>query len=298
MNVDPRLLRAFVVVADTLHFGSAAERLHVTQPTLSQQIHRLEAQLGVTLFERTSRSVALSEAGQAVLGHARAAVAAADRVQSLAQEYGGGTRGTVRIGFSPGTHELAQRILATLADVRPDVRVVARQDNTGVLVGLIARGELEVALGFCAQPRDGVVEEPLADERAVLAVRDDHPLARRRSVALAELEGCTFALVDEAGGAGYNAAVRELCRSAGFEPRTPADPHGPLAWETAVRSGGCVGLTTRSASAATTRAVRLVRIDPPVTFPVALLRAPVLSPAAAAFADLAVRGETGRTPPA
>ncbi|HEX2411328.1 MAG TPA: hypothetical protein VHJ39_09190 [Solirubrobacteraceae bacterium] len=72
----------------------------------------------------------------------------------------------------------------------------------------------------------------------------------------------------------------------GFEPRTPPRPHGPLAWETAVRSGGCVGLTTRSASAGTTRGVRLVRIEPPVTFPIVLLRAPDLSPVAAAFAAL------------
>ncbi|HEY6695040.1 MAG TPA: LysR substrate-binding domain-containing protein [Solirubrobacteraceae bacterium] len=287
MNLDPRLLRAFVVLADTLHFGRAAEHLHVTQPTLSQQIRRLETQLGVTLLERTSRSVALSEAGRALLGHARAAVTAADQVATVAAEYAGGTRGTLRFGFSPGTHELAQRLLARLAAARPDVRVVARQDNTGVLTDLVARGELELALGFCPQPAAGVAAEPLADERAVLAVRDDHPLARRRAVALAELERCTFALVDEAGGAGYNATVRERCRGAGFEPRTPADPHGPLAWETAVRSGGCVGLTTRSAAAATTRGVRLLRVEPPVTFPVALLRAPVLSPVAAAFAAFA-----------
>jgi DNA-binding transcriptional LysR family regulator len=287
MNLDPRLLRAFVVLADTLHFGRAAARLHVTQPTLSQQIRRLEAQLGVTLLERTSRSVALSETGRALLGHARAAVTAAGQVEALAAEYAGGTRGTLLLGFSPGTHELAQRLLARLAKALPDVRVVARQDNTGVLAGLVARGELELALGFCPQPTDGVVAEPLADERAVLAVRDDHPLARRRTVSLAELERCTFALVDEAGGAGYNAAVRERCRSAGFEPRAPADPHGPLAWETAVRSGGCVGLTTRSASAATTRGVELLRIDPPVTFPVALLHAPVLSPVGSAFAAFA-----------
>lgn len=287
MNHDPRLLRSFVVLAETLHFGRAAARLHVSQPTLSQQIRRLEGQLGVTLLDRTSRVVALSEAGRAVLEHARAAVNAAAAFETVAREHASGSRGELRLGFSPGAHDVAQRVLAELP---PDVRVSARQDNTGVLCRLLVAGELEIALGFCPEPCPGIAAEPLVEERAVAAVRADHPLAGRDGVALAELARETFALVDAAGGPGYNAAVRERCRAAGFEPRTADRPHGPMAWETAVRSRGCVGLTTRSAAAATTRGVRLVRIDPPVTFPIVLLHMPVLSPAARAFRTLARRG--------
>jgi DNA-binding transcriptional LysR family regulator len=291
MNHDARLLRSFVVLAETLHFGRAADRLHVSQPTLSQQIRRLEGQLGVKLLDRTSRVVALSEAGRAVLEHARAAVNAAAAFEAVAHEHASGRRGELRLGFSPGAHDLAQRLLAELP---PDVRVSARQDNTGVLCRLLVAGELEIALGFCPEPCPGVAAEPLAEERAVAAVRADHRLARRDAVALAELAGETFALVDAAGGPGYNAAVRERCRAAGFEPRTRDRPHGPMAWETAVRSGGCVGITTRSAAAATTRGVRLVRIEPPVTFPIVLLRAPVLSPAAQAFRALAAASSQSR----
>jgi DNA-binding transcriptional LysR family regulator len=287
MDHDVRLLQSFVVLAETLHFGRAAERLHVSQPTLSQQIGRLERQLGVTLLDRSSRRVALSPAGAAVLEHARAAVAAAEAVDAIAREHAGGRRGSLRLGFSPGVHYLAHRVLAGLA---PGVRVSARQDNTGVLSELVAGGELEIALGFCPEPRAGVVVETVAEEPAVAAVREDHPLARRGSVALAGLARDTFALVDAASGAGYNAAVVERCRAAGFEPRTPPDPHGPLAWESAVRSGGCVGLTTRSAAAGTLRGVRLVRVRPRVTFPIALLRpTSPLSPAARAVAALASR---------
>ena len=287
MDHDVRLLRSFVVLAETLHFGRAAERLHISQPTLSQQIGRLERQLGVTLLDRSSRRVALSAAGTAVLEHARAAVAAAEAVDAIAREHANGRRGPLRLGFSPGVHYLAHRVLAELD---PGVRVSARQDNTGVLCELVARGELEIALGFCPEPRAGVVAETVAEEPALVAVREDHPLARRGSVALADLERATFALVDAAGGAGYNRAVVERCRSAGFEPRTAPDPHGPLAWETAVRSGGCVGLTTRSAAAGTVRGVRLVRVRPRVTFPIAVLRPESpLSPAARSFAGLALR---------
>jgi DNA-binding transcriptional LysR family regulator len=286
MDHDVRLLRSFAVLADTLHFGRAAERLHVSQPTLSQQIARLERQLGVALLERSSRHVSLSAAGADVLEHARAAVAAAEAVDAIAREHAGGRRGSLRLGFSPGVHYLAQRVLAALD---PGVRVSARQDNTGVLADLVARGELELALGFCPEPHAGVIVEPVADDPAFVAVHEDHPLAGGSSVALADLARQTFALVDAASGAGYNAAVLERCRAAGFEPRTAADPHGPLAWETAVRSRGCVGLTTRSASAGTVRGVRLVRVRPPVTFPIALLRSGPLSPAARSFAALARR---------
>jgi DNA-binding transcriptional LysR family regulator len=284
MHHDPRLLQSFVVLAETLHFGRAAQRLHVTQPTLSQRIHRLERQLGVTLLERSSRRVALSEAGAAVLEHARAAVAASAAVDAFAEEHRAGHRGELRLGFSPGVHYLAQRVLT---DLDPRVRVSARQENTGILCELVARAELEIALGFSPAPRPGVVVEELAEEPALVAVRADHPIARRETVALSDLAAQTFALVDAADGPGYNAAVRERCRAAGFEPRTPANPHGPLAWETAVRSGGCVGLTTRSAAAGTVRDVRLIPLRPPVTFAIALLHAGTLGPAARAFAGAA-----------
>ena len=286
MDLDARLLRSFVVLAETLHFGRAAERLHLTQPTLSQQIGRLERQLGVTLLERSSRHVQLSQAGAAVLEHARAAVAAAAAVDAIAREHADGRRGALRLGFSPGVHYLAQRLLAELG---PGVQVSARQDNTGVLADLVARGELEVALGFCPEPHPGVEVEPVVDEPAFVAVHEGHPLAARSSVALADLARDTFALVDAASGPGYNHAVVRCCRAAGFEPRTASDPHGPLAWETAVRSRGCVGLTTRSASAGTVRGVRLVRVRPPVTFPIALLCSGPLGPAARSFAILARR---------
>jgi hypothetical protein len=90
----------------------------------------------------------------------------------------------------------------------------------------------------------------------VLAVADTHRLARRESVALRELAGEAIALVDAADGPGYNRRVLELCRAAGFEPRTDPDPRGPMAWETAVREGRSVGITTRWAAVSAARGVR------------------------------------------
>jgi DNA-binding transcriptional LysR family regulator len=291
MSCDPRLLRPFVALADELHFGRAAERLHVTQPALSQQIARLERQLGVRLFARTRSRVELTDAGAAMLAPARAAVEAAAAAGEVAHSYAHGEAGELRLGISPGAHYLAQALLAEFARRRPKVRVRAHQDNSGVLAEQVADGRLELALGFSTAPVDGVVLERLRDEPAVVAVAGEHPLAARESVSLADLRDETFALVDARDGAGYNRAVVALCRAAGFEPRAPADPHGPMAWETAVRGGRCVGLTTRSAAPSTARGVRLLGLQPPAMFRLDLVQPAVPEaarrPAAVAFADIA-----------
>jgi DNA-binding transcriptional LysR family regulator len=291
MTLDPRLLRAFVALAAELHFGRAAARLHVTQPALSQQIARLERQLGVRLFDRTRTRVELTEAGAAMLAPARTAVDAAAAVEEIALAHVRGEAGELRLGLSPGAHYVAQPLLAELARQRPKLRVRAYVDNSGALAEQVADGRLELALGFCTEPRDGVACERLREEPAVVAVADDHPLAGRTTVALAELAGETFALVDAHDGAGYNRAVADRCRAAGFEPRTHPDPRGPMAWETAVRTERCVGLTTRSSAPSTARGIRLLELDPPMTFPLELVQPAgpeaARRPAAQAFAALA-----------
>lgn len=291
MSGDPRLLRPFVVLADELHFRRAAERLDITQPALSQQIKRLELQLGVRLFARTRARVELTPEGEAILGPARVAVESAATIDDLARGFRQGELGELRLGISPGAHYVAQVLLSEFARRRPKVRVRASQDNSGALAAQIAAGRLELALGFCTAPIPGVVREPLLEEPAVVAVADGHPLAETGAVGLRDLSQETFALVDDQDGRGYNRAVVSLCREAGFEPRTTQNPQGPMAWETAVRAEGCVGLTTRSAAASTARGIRLLRLDPPASFQLELLQptAPkeTRRPAARAFAELA-----------
>jgi DNA-binding transcriptional LysR family regulator len=290
MGCDPRLLPSFVVLSEELHFLRAARRLHIAQPALSQQIKRLESQLGVRLFDRSRHSVELTDAGRALLIPARQALKATGALEDMARRVAGGEQGEVRLGLSPGAHYVAQELLARFRSERPQLAVSARTDNSAILVEAVASGELDLALGFCAEPAEGVVCDELLQERAVLAVGERHPLAGAGAVTLSELGEERFALVDERGGPGYNHAVHQLCRDCGFEPRLLADPQGPMAWETAVRRGACVGLTTRSAAQSTARGVRLIEVEPPSFFALQLVRAAaptVQRPAAAALQRLA-----------
>ena len=175
--LDPRLLRAFTVLAEELHFGRAARRLHVAQPAVSQQLQRLEDQLGVRLFERSTQHVSLTAEGEAVLPYARQAVAAATAVERAAQEAAGSIEATLAVGLSPGVHYLAERALARLAETDPHVRVGAIAANTGSVARQVADGTLEIGLGFATQPARGVRLEAIAEVPAVAAVASAHPLA-------------------------------------------------------------------------------------------------------------------------
>jgi DNA-binding transcriptional LysR family regulator len=291
--LDPRLLRAFTVLAEELHFGRAAERLYVAQPAVSQQLQRLEDQLGVRLFERSTQHVALTPVGEAILPYARQAVAAAAAVERVARELGEGDGATLDVGLSPGVHYLAERALASLAESDPHVRVRAIAANTGSVARHVADGTLEIGLGFATAPTPGVRLEAIARVPAVAAVANHDELAARKSVALRELAGRSFAQVDPLDGPGYNEAVRELCREAGFEPGVADQPSGPMTWETAVRSGDCVGLTTRVSAASTVRGIRTIELEDRALFRIDLLTPDTaegrLSAPARSFADALIR---------
>jgi DNA-binding transcriptional LysR family regulator len=299
--LDPRLLRAFTVLAEELHFGRAAEQLYVAQPAVSQQLQRLEDQLGVRLFERSTQRVSLTAEGEAILPYARQAVAAAAAVERAARAAVGTEEATLDVGLSPGVHYLAERAVARLAESSPGVRVRAIAANTGAVARHVAAGSLEIGLGFATAPTPGVRQEAIAHVAAVAAVAGDDPLAARTSLTLEELSERRFAQVDPLEGPGYNDAVRELCREAGFEPRLADRPAGPMAWETAVRSGECVGLTTRISAASTIRGIRTIPLEEPALFRIDLLTPETaeggLSAAARCFGE-AARAVSGDVIPA
>lgn len=177
---DLRLLPAFVAVADELHFGRAAERLHLAQPALSQQIRRLEAQLGVRLLERNARGVDLTPAGTALLPEARAALDAAQRGADAARSAAAGQHAILRLSVDL---DIPARVLGrvrSFADQRADVSLRIVRQHQGDALAALHEGQVDVVLGWGRMPYGRPVRSLVVDAVQIVAVlRRDHPDAAR-----------------------------------------------------------------------------------------------------------------------
>ncbi|MGW0996424.1 LysR substrate-binding domain-containing protein [Streptomyces sp. NPDC002523] len=218
--MELRHLTGFVAVAEELHFGRAAERLHMAQSPLSQQIRLLERDLGVRLFDRTTRSVRLTPAGRALLEPARHLLAEASAVRRTVQAAHLGEVGRVTVGFAGASSYAALPVLTrAVTSELPGIELaLVGQTYTGEALGRIAEGSLD--LGFVALPvRRGVSARLVRRERLVLAVPDSHPLVDRTEVAFAELEREPFVTFPVARGSAVREATVQACHDAGFAPR-------------------------------------------------------------------------------
>ena len=187
MNLELRQLRYFVAVAEELHFTRAAERLHMAQPALSTRIRELERAAGTPLFSRSTRQVALTAAGEALLPHARAAIEAADRAGEK-MERARGTEGPLRMGRVAGTQTpLTSRVLSVFSERYPDVRVdPVEHDFSDPSAGLRS-GEVAISLVCAPIDETGLRLEPLERRPLVAVLSERHPLAGREAIAVAEL---------------------------------------------------------------------------------------------------------------
>jgi DNA-binding transcriptional LysR family regulator len=196
-QVNLRHVQYFVTVAEELHFGRAAARLHMSTPPLSQRIRQLERDLGVMLFERSSRRVELTEDGRALLGPAQALLAAANAFERAAAERGHDL--IVRLGFSHGSEGPVMSALQSFHTTHPHIAVRADGLTSGRIFEALRLGRLDMGVARAPAPDDDVTTSiPLARVPLdLLAVPLHHPLARRRSVSVDLLEGETLLLVDE-----------------------------------------------------------------------------------------------------
>jgi DNA-binding transcriptional LysR family regulator len=222
-----RHLATFVAVAETLHFGRAAARLHLAQPAVSQQVRRLEDALGVRLLDRDRRSTALTAAGQAFLPRARRALAAsADAVQA-AGAAARGELGRLRVGVAPSA--AAGSVLVAVREIleeSPSLAVEVRELAQSDLVAALRHGELELAVGAVLRlpPRDtGISWHPVGEERFVVALPAHHRLARSDGpVSLTDLDGEPFVSFARDDGPRYDEAVRAVLGAAGTTPSREA----------------------------------------------------------------------------
>jgi len=220
--MELRHLRYFVAVAEELHFTRAALRLNIAQPPLSQQIRALEGELGVQLFLRTRRSVALTDAGQALLVRAREMLAAAWSLPGELQRVARGEVGLLRIGFS-STLPLTKLLRDVVADHRrthPDVALNLREMHSQQQFDGLLRGELDVGLvRYNESAPEGIRLVVLRRDPLRLVVPARHRFARRRSVAIAECRDEPFIGFPGDAGTGTGPLLKRLCAQAGFEPR-------------------------------------------------------------------------------
>ncbi|MCQ4346337.1 LysR substrate-binding domain-containing protein [Pseudomonas stutzeri] len=221
--MELRHLRYFVAVAEELHFGRAAARLGISQPPLSQQIQALEEELGVCLFERTNRRVALSTVGELFLPEARAVLAQLDRAVDVARRARQGELGELKVGFTssaPFTSTIPRAIQAFRLAC-PQVHLDLRELSSRRVAEAVAAGLLQVGMLRPLDPLPAGLEAlELFAEPLVAVLPAGHPLAGRADgIALAELAGEAFVFFPRSFGTGLYDQLLELARGAGFAPR-------------------------------------------------------------------------------
>lgn len=181
-------LRCFVAVAEELHFGRAAARLNMTQPPLSRQIQLLEHAIDVSLFERTSRSVRLTVAGQTFLPDARRILQLAEGAGLATRRAASGEAGRVTLGCTAAAaYGVLPRLLELVGSHLPDVDLVVREMVTATQIEALGSGELDLGLVRAQYQRQVIETMCIQRERLVLAVPDTHPLASGPAPSIADL---------------------------------------------------------------------------------------------------------------
>ncbi|MBB4924223.1 LysR substrate-binding domain-containing protein [Kitasatospora kifunensis] len=216
--MELRQVRYFLAVAEELHFGRAAERLHIVQPTVSQQIRRLERELGVDLFDRTTRTVALTVAGSVFVAKAQAILDAERAALTAMAEQRAERSSVLRVGTNVGLGSRLERILAALdADV-PGLCVELVSAAPAERLQQVRDGQLDAAFVRGVTRSPGLELIPLWQDELVAALPASHPLAERESVELGELAELALRIVPREANPYLVDLVVDACRAAGFEP--------------------------------------------------------------------------------
>jgi DNA-binding transcriptional LysR family regulator len=215
-----RRLGYFVAVAEELSFTRAAERLHMAQPPLSQQIALLEKEIGATLFDRSRRTVRLTAAGSALLPEARRLLADLDEAIRMVRRVAEGAVGRIAVGFVPSAINGALAdLLRTFRAGHPDVELTLREMAPDALLRALHEARLDVAVLYLPIGEPDLARRRLASEVLLLALPDGHPAAAEPDVALADVAGEAFVLPEQHDVPGLHAAVSALFADAGIAPR-------------------------------------------------------------------------------
>lgn len=291
LELEPRLLRSFIAVAEELHFGRAARRLHLSQPPLSVQIKKLEEALGTQLFERDRRHVALTEAGALLLDRARHLLGEAARTCRDVRLVGDGEAGVLAVGYTTtATYQVLPPLVAAYRSEHPNVALELIELRSGAMPDALRSRRIELGLACGPLGASDLDERVLVRERVVVAVGTEHPLARRKRLGWRDLDGQAFILVRP----DVEPVWAEACSAALRRERVrfsiAQQTDSKLAMLGLVAAGLGVSLVSQSMQRLRRTGVRYVPLAAgSLRLPLVLLSSPAPSPRAREFVALAAR---------
>jgi DNA-binding transcriptional LysR family regulator len=271
MSLDPRLLQSFVVLSEELHFGRAAERLNLAQPALSQQIQRLELQVGCDLYSRSPRLVELTRSGRAMLPAARAALRAVDQAERAVREASRTTSHRLRVGVNPHVEEIVPAV-AAYASTHPEVRLsISRMPE---LQGheMTLAGVLDAFIGTYAVTAESDLARAASMAIPLYAlVGAHHPMARGSTASLADYRKSTIAIVTREHEPGqFDYFVDLFSEGRGRSalsihefPSVGDDPQADVLSE--ITAGRAVGFGTQATLGPRASQLRMLPFDPPLS---------------------------------
>jgi DNA-binding transcriptional LysR family regulator len=215
--MELRQLRYFVTLAEELHFGRAAEREHIVQSALSQQVQRLERELGVRLLERSTHHVALTAAGVVFLVEARQILAHVDRAAGIARSTAGAAA-PLRVGIIDSSYDSMPQILHEVQARYPGLVIHQVEASVPEQYQQLADGRLDVGVGRAALAPPQIASLLFRHDPLGVLVPDGHPLAELEDVTVAVLARQPLLLAEEAMAPEFNQFTVEMCRAAGFTP--------------------------------------------------------------------------------
>lgn len=263
--MELRHLRYFVAVAEQENVSRAALRLHVSQPALSRQIRDLEDELGFLLFQRSAKSVRLTEAGRQFLAEARAVLLRAEEAVTAARAVATGRRGELLVGYAPvPTVRLLPPALRAFQAEAPGVRVRLRDLSTEEMLAGLRKGTLPVA--FLVRPTRAMLRglrfEPLAQDVLRLAVPPGHRFARLRSVPLARLAAEPLVVYSRQEYPEYHAYLADLFAAAKIRPPIAEEHEDGLGMVAAVEAGCGLALAPQSLACSIGARLKLLPLSP------------------------------------
>jgi DNA-binding transcriptional LysR family regulator len=216
--MDVGQLKAFLAVAQELHFGRAAQRLHMAQPPLSRIIKQLESELGSRLLDRNTRSVKLTASGQALIAPATEVLEALRRAEEAVRSTENGEAGLVRIAFAGvSTHQLVGKLARRVKSNRPGIQLeLSSQNFAQPAMKKLVQGETDIALGRWDVIPAEVASRVVMRDSLVMALPDTHPLAGARRLGMGRLAGDSFISLTPFEGAVLPDRLRRLAHDAGF----------------------------------------------------------------------------------